>query len=319
MLRFATEILAACSCALVAASVAIGHPVAILIGEAKLDAHSLVIKVEPADADLEHLGIDPADPQAARALRSVLAAGLVVVDDRGDRIAPGGADITGVRLDYALRPEAAAASLWVDPASTLARRGVQLHLARVDGGGALRLAPGGNAATVLVAPRPVGVGPVDAWRDRHRFERLHATVDASDGRVRIDVVAPVSIVETWIPLPRESPYAIDPDRAAPALEAFAGIVRDAVAVGGASPMIERVRLLRPDEGVESAPAARAPVSAAGACVLVRLGGFAAGDEIELEWRLFNAAIRRVDLKGAQPPFDERSATPYSPVTTWPAD
>jgi len=315
-LRFGTEILAACVGALVAGTVALGHPVAILIGEASIDAQRLVIEVEPDGAGLEHLGIGPDDPARALALRRQIAASLVVVDDRGDRIAPGGAAPDGARLDYRLPPTATAASMWIDPGSLLARRGVQLHLGRIDGGRAVRLTPGGNAATLLLDGAPESGDDLDAWRERHRFERLHATVDASETGVLIQVVAPVSIVETWVPLPRASAYAIDVSGAAPALEAFAARLADSVLSGGEPMRVSSVSLLGPADAVA---ASSDQVAAAGACVVVSLTGAASGDEAAVEWRFFNAAIRRVVMKGVRPPHAEREATTYSPATVWAAE
>jgi hypothetical protein len=96
-------------------------------------------------------------------------------------------------------------------------------------------------------------------------------------------------------------------------------VRDGVRVGGAPLTLERVRLLGPGDDLDGERAATEPVAVAGACVLVRLSGPAPPGEVALEWRLFNAAIRRVELKATSAPFAEQAATPYSPVTIWAVD
>lgn len=163
---------------------------------------------------------------------------------------------------------------------------------------------------------PASGDAVDAWRRRHRFERLHATVQASEAGVLIEVVAPVSIVETWVPLPRASAYAIDPAAVAPALEAFAERLREAVTSSGEPVRVSSVRLLGPDDRLE---ASSDRLAAAGSRVVVALSGAASGGEAVIDWRFFNAAIRRASLKGVRPPHVEQEATPDSPVTTWRAE
>jgi hypothetical protein len=299
-------------------SAASAHPMLLLGAELTVSGDALRINLRATDADLDHLRIDPAREGARADFANLVGASLVVVDDRGERIAM---EATGdAALVGRIGNDATAVSLRIDPDSPLAIRGGQVQIRTALRETPLRLSRAGNAETVRLGRVPAPTERGEAWLWRERFEGICALVSREGDEVMLDVVAPVAVVETWMSLPRVGRESIDPVAAQGALDAFGGALLGGVTIrdaGGARVgRVGSATLLGPSS--TRADAQSGPLGAAGACVWVRLAyrDVPSDGEATLTWDAFNAAVHRVRVYA--PGVIDASATRSAPTLAIPA-
>ena len=301
---------------LLISSVASAHPMLLLGAELTVSGDALRIDLRATDADLDHLRIDPAREGARSDFANLVGASLVVVDDRGERIAMeavGDAALVGRIGDGA-----AAMSLRIEPDSPLAIRGGQVQIRTALRETPLRLSRAGNAETVRLGRAPAPTEAGEAWLWGARFEGICALLSREGDGVVLDVVAPVAVVETWVSIPRIGRDSIDPVAAQGAIDAFGGALLDGVTItdaGGAKVgRVAAATLLGP--AATRTDAQSGPVGAAGACVWVRLRYADARDPVTLTWGAFNAAVHRARV--FMPDAMDAELTRSAPTVAMPA-
>jgi len=334
MLRADWRLTLALLTALLCCAAATAHPMLIIPGALSVDQREARIDLRVTRADMEHLHLDPDDAGAALRYAQLVSESLAVVDARGRRLAARDPIPTfsaparaadGAALRYALHAPAEALSVRILPGSPLSQRGGLLHLRRGEGEASLRLTPDGAAQTIRGPSAAPPDDPSRAWAWHRRFDRIHALIGRDEGGAYVDVIVPVPLVATWLAVPRAAPDALTREEAAPTLDAFAAVVRDRIDLriaGRRTPLtIDRVGLLAPNEPGFTGEASADPLAywSAAAAIRLRAHGSAgdASNELELHWRLFNAAIKRAHVRSDTHHQDpERAVTPYAPVTLW---
>lgn len=316
-----------------AAAAAVAHPMLIIAGKVWFGSGAVWVSVERDDAGLDHFGLDPDDDGSWTRFSSMLSESIAVTDASGERLPgyglllmpiEGDSGVTGVSVQHDLSAPSGAVSLRLLPGSPLAERGAQVHLrGPMEGAPSVRLSPGGAPSTVRDPSVKAPTDAAEAWVWDHRFDRVLTLIGREGERVSVDVVVPLPVMETWTPVARASEDAVTTEEAAPVLGSFAEMVRDKVTVRiGGEPMamrIERTGLLAPNEARLDGLTTKGRLGFWSACAVVRLVSedAAGGGPIELEWALFNSAVKRAyALRASGPTEGERVLTPYEAAARW---
>jgi hypothetical protein len=167
----------------------------------------------------------------------------------------------------------------------------------------LTLTSGGNAEVVSLhwdgqSPTESDCGPAALDAEAGRLQTLRALLRLDGSAARLDVVIPVALVETWLPLPRRERDWLATAEQEAVRERLAALVRGRSilhAEGRTSePTSATVTFLALDDASLDAPAPARRVSTWTGRVRISLT-FPAGIPVELEWDLFNAAVLTADV------------------------
>ena len=254
---------------------------------------------------------------------------LVVRDEQGrrrvGRVAsthPASADDhVLLRIEHALERPPRWVSFHLAPGQAPTARARRVELTITDesaaGGAAQRsvtLTSGGNVETLRFgSPEPVATcGP--ALLDRpDRLQSVQAILRSEDAGRRLEIVIPLRLLESWLPIPRASPDEISVAEQQAARQGIVDLVAARVRMSGGgnvgSAALAGVTFLGLDDAATSAPAPR-PLGAWTARVAVALHFPQDGP---IEWDLWNARVLTasvVVMKGGA--CEERRLSTYAP-------
>lgn len=301
---------------------------ALALVAAPLTAHSLHQHRGEALVEPERVlvGVDLSNEHGGR---SELDDEIVVRDAEGERLmgrVTASSDEVRIEYETPLRPSHLVFQLLPRTAGPERRR---LALTVRSQGLAreriLTLTSGGNAEVVSFDwsghhPEPsCGPGALDA--DGGRLDSVRALLRLDGSIARLDVVVPVRLVETWLPLPRHEHDWLAPEEQDEAREGLAELVRgrSILRAGGRAvgPASVAVAFLSLDDEALDETTARRRLSAWTGRVRVSQT-FPAGEAVELEWDLFNAAVLTADVfVVAQGECSRHRLSTYAPRLHWP--
>lgn len=277
-----------------------------------------------------------------------LLARLSIRDAQGDRLWDRRASTTRAGaaakeniLRYPLAPDTRFVSFQlVPPHGAGAAHGANVVLTvRVNGEDrdAIRLASSGNVEVVRIAPAaesqmPTGAtGGTDpcesrrwewlAWRSGDRSVRSIVAVE--DWGVQIELLVPIPVIETWVPIGRANRDFIEPKewkRAIAKMEAFVADRFD-VRVNGSNPLAPTVRatfldLADPQTATDREPD-RLSAWTTGLRYSLQFRSAQRPDRVEVDWKLFNAIVLTANALMVTPgACNEFDFSTYSPHWTW---
>lgn len=190
----------------------------------------------------------------------------------------------------------------------------------------LTLTSGGNTEVVSFhwdgkSPSEPDCGPEALDAESGWLQTVRALLRLDGPEVRLDVVVPVALVETWLPLPRRERDWVAPGEQDAVRERLADLVRgrSILRVDGRTPEPTSVTVafLALDNASLDEPAPTRRVSTWTGRVRISLT-FPAGTPVELEWNLWNAAVLTADvfvLAGNE--CTRHRLSTYDPRLGWP--
>lgn len=283
----------------------------------KATAHSLNVTRGTATIEGDTLSVQLESSDHAD---SVLAR-LSIRDAQGDRLT--GRPMSMIRplasandsvFRYPLAPDTSHVSFQLVPTSTANTAHVAnvVLAVRINGEDrrAIRLASSGNVEVVQITPAPgtaipTGLtelaGPCESRRRewfvlRSGDRSVRSIVTVEEWGVRIELLIPTPVIETWVPIGRANRDFLEPierERAIAKLEAFV-VDRFAVRVNGSSPLSPKVSVRFLDfaghEATTDPKTDRLSAWASRLHVSLRFRSAERPGSVDVAWKLFNAIV-----------------------------